>query len=103
MIRLYYTSRIFMGYCCISCEFLYLAIYAASQHGLAQAGVPGTGGAVHVLPARVLSMQLLSLNGLLQVSTLVALLAMPGVCVKQVRAPLLRAVRAGGTEVPRSV
>lgn len=35
LIKLYYSQRPFMGFCCISCEVLYLAIYAVC-HPLAE-------------------------------------------------------------------
>lgn len=35
LIKLYYNQRPFMGFCCISCEVLYLAIYAMC-HPLAE-------------------------------------------------------------------
>jgi CDP-diacylglycerol--inositol 3-phosphatidyltransferase len=28
LVRVYYSQRAFMGFCCISCEVLYLSIYA---------------------------------------------------------------------------
>lgn len=36
LIRLYYTRRVFMGVCCVSCEVLYLACFLSS-HPLAPA------------------------------------------------------------------
>ena len=30
VVRAYYRSRMFMGFCCICCEVLYLALYALS-------------------------------------------------------------------------
>lgn len=33
LVRLYYQKRIFMGFCCVSCEVLYLMV--SHQHTLA--------------------------------------------------------------------
>lgn len=58
VVQFYYRNRIFMGFCCICCEVLYLALYL-----LAWPERLGTGG---VLVAR-----------------LVALAALPGFAIKQ--------------------
>ena len=87
LIRLYYTSRIFMGYCCVSCEFLYLSIYAATQSDLFHLTVPGSASIGYALPSTLLSLQLLSSDKELLVSTVIMFLAMLGVAVKQVSIP----------------
>lgn len=32
LVRLYYQKRIFMGFCCVSCEVLYLMVRTLSMH-----------------------------------------------------------------------
>lgn len=83
--RLYYSNRIFMGFCCICCEVLYLALFLLhlptyQQLGLLDVQLPPVlqqavaRGPLHPL---VDNWQGLPLVGL------VALLAVPGVVVKQ--------------------
>jgi CDP-diacylglycerol--inositol 3-phosphatidyltransferase len=86
LVRLYYSNRIFMGFCCVCCEVLYLALFLLhipmyQTLGLIDVQIPGPllqaikGGPLHGL---VDHWQGLPVVGL------VALLAVPGVVVKQV-------------------
>lgn len=77
LIRLYYSQRIFMGFCCVSCEVLYLSTYALCHpgtprwtaaapealHGAAEwaAGCTVPSGA----DAAIVALQLLALPGVL--------------------------------------
>lgn len=81
LIRLYYSQRIFMGFCCVSCEVLYLTTYAlchpntpqwtaAAPASVLQASQWAAGCAVpSAADALIVALQLL---------------AVPGVLVKQV-------------------
>jgi CDP-diacylglycerol--inositol 3-phosphatidyltransferase len=78
IVRAYYSSRMFMGFCCICCEVLYLALYLLSWP-LWQAPAVG-------LPAVLAGLQLapgVVLPAALPVVALVALAAVPGFAVKQ--------------------
>eukprot|EP00899_Mesostigma_viride_P015069 jgi/Mesvir1/23563/Mv18259-RA.1 len=67
LMRTYYTNRIFMGACCISCEVLYLACYARKFPD------------VPLLSTQIPVPEL----GAISVAELLALLAVPGFLVKQ--------------------
>lgn len=85
LVRLYYSNRIFMGFCCVCCELLYLALFllhvpAYNSWAVINVQIPTPllrtlkGGPLHPL---VENWQGLPLIGV------VALLALPGVVVKQ--------------------
>ncbi|MEW5319095.1 MAG: hypothetical protein WDW38_010265 [Sanguina aurantia] len=84
LVRIYYTSRIFMGFCCVCCEVLYLAIYMSSWPELMKVTIPGllipVPPAVHqLIPGLSL---FLGLEGL-PLLTLLGVLMLPGFAVKQ--------------------
>jgi CDP-diacylglycerol--inositol 3-phosphatidyltransferase len=45
IVRAYYSSRLFMGSCCVSCEVLYLALYSLRARRDGGGGGAGRGGA----------------------------------------------------------
>lgn len=85
LVRLYYSNRIFMGFCCVCCEVLYLALFllhipAYQALGRIDVQLPAPllralqGGPLHALADEWQGLPLVGL---------VALLALPGVVVKQ--------------------
>ena len=107
LVRLYYRHRLFMGACCVSCEVLYLALYALAPRwaargaGIAPSALGARGPSVRV-PAPLASLGLrLGVPGAvfsgaawwkaggggsvstLPAAALVAAITLPGVAVKQ--------------------
>jgi CDP-diacylglycerol--inositol 3-phosphatidyltransferase len=93
LVRTYYRNRIFMGFCCICCEVMYLALYLLAwpqyqRFGVIPIQIPPavSAAAAKVAPSLPWGQQLI--RGLeqwqgLPFAGLVALLAVPGVLVKQ--------------------
>lgn len=85
LVRLYYSNRIFMGFCCVCCEVLYLALFLLHLPEYQTLGLLD----VQLPPALVRTLQAGPLHPLvdgwvgLPLVGLVALLALPGVAVKQ--------------------
>jgi CDP-diacylglycerol--inositol 3-phosphatidyltransferase len=51
VVRAYYRSRLFMGFCCICCEVLYLALYLLSWQTYAAPALALPAVAVHAAAA----------------------------------------------------
>ncbi|EFJ50781.1 phosphatidylinositol synthase [Volvox carteri f. nagariensis] len=88
LVRTYYGNRLFMGYCCVSCEVLYLVVYASTWPELMRLVVPLPAGARLALPAKVAELapvllRFTSESGGLPLMTLFGLLALPGFLTKQ--------------------
>jgi len=84
-VRLYYSNRIFMGFCCVCCEVLYLALFLLHVPFYQQLGLIDVQLPVPVQQAvegSVLQPVVDNWQGLPFVG-LVVLLALPGVVVKQ--------------------
>ncbi|KAL4451458.1 hypothetical protein ABPG75_007120 [Micractinium tetrahymenae] len=78
VVRAYYRHRLFMGFCCICCEVLYLALYCLTW--------PQFQGGALALPAALAGLPLpsgLTLPAALPVAAVIALAAVPGFLVKQ--------------------
>ncbi|GFR41771.1 hypothetical protein Agub_g2530 [Astrephomene gubernaculifera] len=89
LVRTYYSSRLFMGYCCVSCEVLYLVVYASKWPQLMGLVLPLPGGAALTLPQQLASsapvlLRFTSPSGGLPLMTLFGLLALPGFLTKQI-------------------
>ncbi|KXZ41301.1 hypothetical protein GPECTOR_568g603 [Gonium pectorale] len=87
LVRTYYANRLFMGYCCVSCEVLYLVVYASKWSQLMGVTVPLPGGATLRLPARVAELapvllRFTSSSGV-PLMTVFGLMSLPGFAVKQ--------------------
>lgn len=89
LVRLYYTNRIFMGFCCVCCEVLWLSLYASGDSELGSLRSPYS---FLSLPASISGLLPSSLAALITPDsnvtrlpwfTIFALLALPGVIVKQ--------------------
>lgn len=85
LVRLYYSNRIFMGFCCVCCEVLYLALFLLhlplyQTFGLLDVQIPRP--LLHALQSGPLHGLVDNWQGLPLVG-LVALAAVPGVVVKQ--------------------
>lgn len=82
IISLYYRNRIFMGFCCVSCEVLYLCIFALCHPGmpsLTAPALPAIGSALSLITG--------STDPARHADSIVAALtvfSLPGVLVKQV-------------------
>jgi CDP-diacylglycerol--inositol 3-phosphatidyltransferase len=84
LVRTYYKHRLFMGFCCICCEVLYLCMYLLSWQQYKQ-------WALLPLPAQLLqhvrhipgAEALVSTGGVPLIAVLAAL-ALPGMAIKQV-------------------
>lgn len=78
IVRAYYSSRIFMGFCCICCEVLYLALYLLSwpQWQAPAVALPQALAGLQLAPGVVLPASLPAV-------ALLALASVPGFAVKQ--------------------
>ncbi|KAG2492576.1 hypothetical protein HYH03_009237 [Edaphochlamys debaryana] len=88
LVRLYYSNRVFMGYCCICCEVLYLVIYASMWPGVMGIALPLPNGVRLELPARVLEVapvleRFLVPSGV-SIMTILGIAALPGFFTKQI-------------------
>lgn len=81
VIRLYYTHRIFMGFCCVSCEVLYLSLVALCHKDMPAWDVPLTGALLSALHTVTASAE----HSSMPVAAGLALLCAPGFVIKQVR------------------
>lgn len=80
--RLYYRHRLFMGFCCISCEVLYLSLYILHwPQYRAWALVPLPAPLRPLLNGHLSSSS--GSSGGLPLVALIAVLVVPGVLVKQ--------------------
>jgi CDP-diacylglycerol--inositol 3-phosphatidyltransferase len=84
LVRTYYKHRLFMGFCCICCEVLYLSMYLLSWQQYKQ-------WALLPLPAQLVQhlehipgAEALSSTGGVPLIAVLALLALPGTMIKQV-------------------
>ncbi|GAX81196.1 hypothetical protein CEUSTIGMA_g8629.t1 [Chlamydomonas eustigma] len=85
LVRTYYSNRIFMGFCCVCCEVLYLALYGLYFSEIRE--VRWRAGAL-ALPDSLLKLlpslgDVFNEHGIPYMAVL-AILAVPGVLVKQV-------------------
>lgn len=79
LVRLYYQKRVFMGFCCVSCEVLYLMCFLCSQPRYQSLGllpVPLPHQLARLLPG-------IQKQGQIPAVTMLALTALPGVLTKQ--------------------
>ncbi|GIL52080.1 hypothetical protein Vafri_8033 [Volvox africanus] len=88
LVRTYYGNRLFMGYCCVSCEVLYLVVYASKWPELMQFVVPLPGGAGLTIPSQLANLlpallRFTSQSGL-PLMSLFGILALPGFLTKQI-------------------
>lgn len=92
LVRLYYRSRVFMGFCCVCCEVLYLALFLLSfpefqVTGRGSHALPLPPAAVSRLPGWLLAacpaVRRAAAAKALPLAAAVALAALPGVAVKQ--------------------
>lgn len=88
LVRTYYSNRIFMGFCCVCCEVEYLCLYLLHWARFQQLGLlPLSPALLQQLPPALVSAlppvaALQRLGGVPAVAV-VALLALPGVAIKQ--------------------
>lgn len=88
LVRFYYSNRMFMGFCCVCCEVQYLCIYLLKWPAFQQLGLLSIQPALlhQIPPALIRALPLVSslqrLGGVPAVAV-VALLALPGVMIKQ--------------------
>jgi CDP-diacylglycerol--inositol 3-phosphatidyltransferase len=84
LVRTYYRYRLFMGFCCVCCEVLYLCMYLLSWQQYrewARLQLPAQLlHCVHLIPGA----GALLLGGGVPAIALLALLALPGTLIKQV-------------------
>lgn len=85
LVRTYYKNRIFMGYCCVCCEVLYLVVYASRWPQLMGVVVPGLNLTLpqQVAQAAPVLLRFTSPEGL-PLMSLFGLLALPGFVTKQI-------------------
>ncbi|PNW77040.1 hypothetical protein CHLRE_10g419800v5 [Chlamydomonas reinhardtii] len=88
LVRTYYSNRLFMGYCCVSCEVLYLVIYASKWPELMGIVVPLPAGVTLTLPSQVTAVapalaSFTAASGL-PLMTLFGLMSLPGFFTKQI-------------------
>lgn len=84
LVRAYYKSRIFMGFCCVSCEVLYLAMYLLQFKQYTQLTIPNLRFNLPEKLRPLLPVLGDTLNGEdLSFVAVIAFLAMPGVSIKQ--------------------
>jgi len=81
IVRFYYQHRLFMGFCCICVEALYLFLYLMAFKEFRGAAAPVTlpRAAMHVLEG----WDMLTTRGDVPVLGLLSALALPGFCIKQ--------------------
>ncbi|KAI3436390.1 hypothetical protein D9Q98_005807 [Chlorella vulgaris] len=79
VVSAYYRSRLFMGYCCICCEVLYLALYLLSWPQYQAPALALPVALTHALHAAGLAVP-----AAIPAAGLFALLVLPGFAVKQV-------------------
>jgi CDP-diacylglycerol--inositol 3-phosphatidyltransferase len=102
LVRTYYQNRMFMGFCCIACEVLYLSLYLLSFPAFQQPAVsgrlpPAVGAALSAAAQRAAGRDLTAAAPLLAwaaaaaarpvgvpAAALVAAAAVPGFAIKQV-------------------
>ncbi|KAL6751238.1 phosphatidylinositol synthase [Haematococcus lacustris] len=85
LVRMYYKHRLFMGFCCCCCELLYLCLYGLAFEGTRGWRIPALACA---LPTQLLALEpglghVFSQQGM-PLLGLLALVALPGVLVKQI-------------------
>ncbi|CAG9461165.1 unnamed protein product [Pedinophyceae sp. YPF-701] len=83
LVRLYYRYRLFMGYCCVSCEVLYLALYLLQWDAFLAPGPIAAATATPVVRALFALVGVELREGPLPVVALLAAAAVPGFVVKQ--------------------
>lgn len=88
LVRFYYSNRLFMGFCCVCCEVEYLCLYLLSWPRFQKLGLMALQPALlqqipHALVAALPSLGTLQQLGGIPVVAVVALLALPGVMIKQ--------------------
>jgi CDP-diacylglycerol--inositol 3-phosphatidyltransferase len=88
LVRLYYSNRIFMGFCCVCCEVLWLSLFALGSPELRSLRSPLSihlpSSVAGVLPDSLVEVLSSSSLGGLPWFMVLSALAMPGVLVKQV-------------------
>lgn len=80
LIRLYYSQRLFMGFCCVSCEVLYLACFSTCHPSAALMAA----AAPDALQPFVASAAGCSAAGVDVATAALLLVSLPGFAVKQV-------------------
>lgn len=81
VIRLYYTHRLFMGFCCVSCEVLFLSLVALFHKDMPSWDLPLSGATLAWIQAATWTKE-----AAVPVAAGLALACVPGFVIKQVRA-----------------